>query len=124
MKKYIALLMIFLYSCDSWAEPVVKYIEKNTPAPYSGYLFTPDGERKLRLTDQELNYYKSLNESLTTINKAQEDNLNKFQQKIDLKDKRIDDLENKDPKWLQLAAFVLGAFVTTVLVFGVGHTQK
>lgn len=53
---------LFLMSLNSFAE--VRYVEKNQPAPYSGYLFDVEAEKKNRLSLVDLDYFKLKSESL------------------------------------------------------------
>ena len=117
---------MFVYSHQIYADTAVTYLEKDKPAPYTGYLFTPSKEKELRLLDSETTYYKALTNSLQIINKAQEDNLNKYNERIELRDKRIDTLETQENyQWLKtMGAFALGCLITTTLVFGVGNSLK
>lgn len=66
MMKLILALMI-VSSCVSNAEPLsVKYLQKDKPAPFTGYLFTPEQEKFVR-------YKVEQNEILNNITKKQEE---------------------------------------------------
>ena len=123
MKKFILILFILFYTINStYADPVV-FLKKGEQAPNDGFLFDRQKEQQLRLTNQELDYYKSLSTSLSNINKLQEDNLSKFDEKIKLRDERIEDLR-KTNYWTTLGSFVLGCAITTLIVFGVSNVQN
>jgi hypothetical protein len=120
MKRWVAALL--LVSHTAVAEPVV-YLPKGSITPYDGFLFDRKREADLRLVDQELSYYKALNASLTNINKLQEDNLSKFDEKIKIRDEKIEE-QRKSNLWITFGSFMLGCAVTTLLVFGVSNVQK
>lgn len=66
MMKLILVLMTVL-SCVSNAETLpVQYLQKNNPAPFTGYLFTPEQEKFIRHKVEQ-------NEILINITKKQEE---------------------------------------------------
>lgn len=62
--KYLSLLLAIIFSINCWAQDVV-YIEKGTPAPYSGQLFTNKKALEIRKQLIERDQFKLFNEALT-----------------------------------------------------------
>jgi hypothetical protein len=65
MKKMLKIFLTFsmILSTKSNAESTV-FIEKDTPAPFSGYLFTEQAGKELKLKLVDLEYFKQLSTSL------------------------------------------------------------
>lgn len=61
MKNLIVIFLIF--SSLVYADDGVIYLDKDKPAPFSGFLFSPEKEQIARFALKELDYYKALNES-------------------------------------------------------------
>lgn len=59
MNKLITIMLLISYSVTAQ----VKYIEKDTPAPYTGYLFSPDKELEAKNAMLDVEYYKALDAS-------------------------------------------------------------
>lgn len=120
MQKFLCYLLIFLYSFNIYCDDTVVYLEEGKPAPYTGYLFNPTKEKELRLLDVNLTYYKSFSESLQNINKAQEDNLKQMDYRLTLRDKRIEELtDRQDGIWGKIGFFILGSVITGLVSYGV-----
>jgi hypothetical protein len=120
--------MILCFSVSSIAQ--VKYVEKGTPAPYTGYLFTPEKEKETRFKLIDLDYYKKLSE----INTARLDNAHK---QNELLSKQVDLWQNHSKElskelatnesrsfWKNILYFGLGAIITVGLTYSVNQASK
>lgn len=126
--KYL-ILIAFLFSSLTAHADDVKYLKQGETAPFTGYLFTPEKERELRLMDVDYKFVKDLNLSLTNINKVYEDNTKILEERITNKDKQIDNLterlsEKSDGILSKIGMFLLGAAVTTGIAYGVAKATK
>lgn len=106
----------------------VKYLKVGDPAPYEGYLFTSDHEKRYRLLDQEQDYQKQINISLTNINKSYQSNETVMQQRIENQQQQISHLndrlsDSKDGFLSKAAYFVFGAILTGFIAYGVYRTK-
>lgn len=101
----------------------VKYIDKGTAAPYSGYLFTVDAELENR---QKLIDY-SINKQQLELYRQNEEILTK---QVELWRGQSRDLSLELVKkermsfWQNTLYFALGAVVTTGLAFGVSRAIR
>lgn len=119
MKKLISLLLLTSIPFQALADQVV-YLPKDTPAPYTGYLFDREKAEKIRLLDlnyqeatKKVDYYKTDNDlyEKRLVNlRSQNDNL--AQQNVELRENSI---------WSKLGFFVLGAAATTAIAIGVSR---
>lgn len=118
MKKYL-LLGLFL---ANQAIADVQFIDKDKPAPFSGYIFSTDAELKNRQSLMELDYYHK------TV-PLYEDNIKKLQQQSDLWQKQSQDLaltlvkQENHSFYQNLIYFSLGALLTTAIVYGVNKAS-
>lgn len=127
MNNFLCKLLIItcvLNTSVCYAQQDVVSLNLGDKAPFTGYLFDKSKEQQLRLDEQNLNYYKSLSESLSNINKAQEDNLSKMEDRISIRDHEIDNLskrasENDNSLFTKAGFFILGCLVTGFVSYGV-----
>lgn len=123
--KSIYLLTFLLISSTSIACDPVKYLEKGSPAPCTGYLFTPEKEKEVRLKVVELEYEKELN-----ISKSKQIEL--YKQELQFSDERLklwntealslnkELVKRQNNDFLKSALFfLLGAAVTTGITYAV-----
>lgn len=131
MKQIInSLLALSLFFNSVVAQAEIKYLEKGNVAPYTGYLFTPDHEKRYRLIDQELEYYKKTSQLNEDLNKLFESKVKVMDDRILIRDQQIDTLskrltESKEGEFFtKLGFFILGALVTTGVAFGVSRAIR
>jgi len=112
-------LLLIITPVNTFAEDVIK-LDKGTPAPYTGYLFSPETEQKARLSVKELSYYKELN----IIN---EEALNLYSKRLTLTDTENLQLRDTIRKqedvnfWKNTLYFVFGAVITGAIAIGVNR---
>lgn len=128
MKQIICTLLILLYSVNVLGDDI-KYLPKDTPAPFAGYLISPDFELKFRLMDKELDYMKKVNEGNLRIIKGQEDSLTIMDQRIVNQHKQIDNLVNsvareKNDMLSNVGFFLLGSIITGLIGYGIYRGTK
>lgn len=108
----------------------VKYVEKGEPAPFTGYLFTPEKEGEVRQDVESLKYYKLLDESNQRIIALKDKELAAVNANYAIWQKQSEQLskELEDAKsnsfWRQTLYFGLGALLTTGLAFAVNKSTK
>jgi hypothetical protein len=93
-----------------------KYITKDTPAPFTGFLITVDKAEKIRLMDIDLRLSNTTNEILTKQNdllKGQVDHLSK--ELVDSRDSNI---------WGKIGFFLIGAVLTGGIAIGVSRAVR
>lgn len=112
MKKLIAFLLVFSASANE-----VKYIKKDAPAPYDGYLFDIEAEQKVQYKLLERNQFEQqikLYEENTVIYKAQMDDWKNIAQE---NTERLIKLE-RNTFWQNALFFGLGVLATSALAIG------
>lgn len=126
MKNLI--LILCLSSYNTFAQ--VKYVEKGEPAPFTGYLFTPEKESEVRQQVESLKYFKLLDESNQRIIQLKDRELELiknqgvlWQQQADQLSKQLEEAR-AGSFWRQTLYFGLGALVTTGLAFAVNQSSK
>lgn len=121
-------LILFILSTQLAFAQDVSYLEKGSPAPYTGYLFSPQKEREIRLTTETLKYCDKSKEMALSIlqdyetkDKITADRMNLRDQQIDSLSKRL--VDAKDDSFLSKAGFfILGALVTGGIAYGLTRT--
>ncbi len=118
-----------ILSLKSNAESTV-FIEKDTPAPFSGYLFTQEAGKELKLKLVDLEYFKQLSTSLQ--------NQVDLYVKLDLKSQeKLTVLSEQNDKlaktaynassfnaWEKFGYFTLGVLATVLAAFAVKQAIK
>jgi len=104
--KYIIGLFLMLFTQASAAN--VTYLEQGAKAPYSGYLFTPEKEKEVRV---KIQLYDTQEDLLNILQKRLD---NQLDQNVVLSDR----LEKRETTefYKNLIYFALGVYVTTVAV--------
>lgn len=120
--KILSLLLVLLLSFDIAAQ--VKYIEKDTPAPYSGFLFTPEKTKSVRKEliekDKLTIFNKALRKSLQIQVKVinnQKEQVNILKEQNTKLVKEID-RERSVSNFERSVWFILGVTVTGFAVYG------
>jgi len=120
------LLLFILLTQTALAQDVV-YLDKGQAAPQAGYLFAPRKEKEVRLKLEELDYCDKSKELLRTLNGEYKNKDNLLEQRLDLRNKEIDNLskqvaeQNNNKFLLNFGFFSLGIAVTTAVVYGVSR---
>lgn len=137
MKKILVTLLTSLTIVNSYAQtptpaPIISangennevvFIQKDTEAPFTGYLFTPNNASKIKAELIQLDYYKQLElsyEKSIDLYKKNEDIYNfKVNTLLEQNDKLADALyKSKDrDTWENRFWFVAGIFVTGSAVY-------
>lgn len=125
MRSIITLLLI-----SATATAQVQYIQKDTPAPYSGYLFTIEAEKANRKSLLDLDVYKELDASNKRMlelrvqeNKILDSQYQLWKGQSESLSKQLVSARN-DTFWHSLLYFSLGCLVTTGLAFAVNKATK
>lgn len=121
--RYLAFFCIIFYS-SSVALADMKFIPKDTPAPYAGYLFDEESAQKVRLSLLELDYQKEFNASLLNTIKLKDENIEIADNRVKLYQeqtvKLAQDLQDQKSKdfWNNFLYFGLGVVTAGVLAIG------
>lgn len=114
------ILLIILTSLISnlcYANDVI-YLEKDKPAPYDGFLFTPDKTKDTRIKLLERSTFEGLNDSLSKTNTLLEANVKSKDQQLTLVMDRNNQLaetirsQQSMNNWEKAAYFVAGVLIT------------
>lgn len=123
MNKIFTIFMLICLLLTYVRADEVKFIKKDEPAPYEGYLFSPEKEKEVRYTTKRL-------ETVENLNQLQEEKVFLYEKRLEIRDKQLDALSNrvvdeKNDSFLSKAGmFILGALVTTGIVFGVQKVSR
>ena len=125
MKSFLCLLLI-----SSTALGQVVHLDKGTPAPVEGYLFSLDAEKANRKSLLDLDIYKELDaSSKRMLDLKTQENTILTQQYVLWKDqsaslsKQLVSARN-DTFWHSLLYFSLGCIITTGLAYGVNKATR
>lgn len=121
---------VFLGLFLSFNAMAVTIVEKGQPSPYKGYLFTEQEEQALRNQSIELEADKKRIEILLEQSKIYESNQKIMQEQVTLWRDQAHNLAKINAEkqelqfWKNTFFFVLGAGLTTAIVYGVSQAQK
>jgi len=126
MKNLLIITMLLIFNGSFACDPV-KFVEKGNPAPCSGYLFTPEKEREIRLQLVELEFEKQL-----VISKDRQIELHKQENKliterydlwrVEAKELSSDlSKERNNNFWRNTLYFALGMIITTGVTYAVNQ---
>lgn len=128
VNKLISIILILFTAFPAFAEEAY-YLEKTKPAPYTGFLFSPEKTQEIRKTYLEHENYKLINESLKSsldfqvnIIKQKSEQLNLSMERNtvlakELRDERsMGDLE-------RIGWFALGIIATGVAGYGISRIK-
>lgn len=119
----IFLIVLSLISSPVYAENAV-YLEKDKPAPFTGFLITEQKAKEYQLTDIKLTEVTALNESLKKSLVLQQDVINLTNKKADLAVSGMERLSKQlyDERGLtsyeRLLWFGLGVVAVGIAVYG------
>lgn len=123
------LVFLLIISTRSNADPVA-FVEKDTPAPFSGFLFTPDQAKEMRVKLLERDYYFEVSESLektvTNYNTIVDGEREKNKMLLEQNTKLIKDYQSmKDTSDLQkILWFSIGVAATVLGLYGLKQTLR
>lgn len=101
----------------------VKFIEKDTPAPYSGFLYTREESQKLRLELIEADFNRKELDALKKQNELLMDMASNWRtQSKQLSDELV--RKERNSFWQNTLYFSLGALLTGAIAIGTYHAVK
>ena len=127
--KTLAYILLFTLSAQAFCDDVL-YVQKGVPAPITGYLFSSDREKALRLTDENLSICTTKTDLLQKKADLTTDMLNLSSQRADLYQKNSEALSKElqshtsDSFWKNSLYFLGGALVTGLIAAGVSHAVR
>lgn len=108
------------------AEDNVVYLEKGSPSPFSGFLFQPTEQKRLRLLDEENNFNKQRVELLNNIIDNQKKDALVYEQRLTNFKEQNDKLSqaNQSSDFLNKTIyFIAGSVITGLIGYGVYKTK-
>jgi hypothetical protein len=115
--KSIVALMLILSIQSAKCDDAV-FLPINKPAPFTGYLITPDKANSIRNDSIDLSTQVHVNSNLTQENALLNQRLTNSQQQGDYLSKQL--VSERDSSFLSKAAFfVFGAAVTGLISYGI-----
>lgn len=118
MNKLVNIVTIFILSTQVALAGQVTAIQKGAPAPYEGVLFDIEAANDLRKKDLDFSFGQKQNEYLTKENGL-------LNQRVDLAQKEIQHLNDKNSSFLGVSGGFIGGVITTVLItFAVSKVSK
>lgn len=128
MQKLLSVILFLSYSLSAGAQ--VTYVEKNTPAPYTGYLFTPQAELDNRKLLEERKTLLIKDENNQTIIELKNKLITDTQAQADLWHEHSNEMAKELARresnafWRSAGFFTLGAGVTLLLVKAVAQVAR
>ena len=136
MTQLVKIILIFqIVICNNFVmasdcrEPIT-LIEKGTPTPCTGFLYSPYADAQAEADHRDLKYYKLINERLTERQEL-------MQKQSQILDKRLklymdqshslsQELQQKESRseWSKIGWFFLGIGLTGVAVYGAGQLNN
>ncbi len=124
--KYLVLSTYLITNITLACDPVAR-IEKGEPSPCTGYVFSVEKEKEVRLRINDLDYYKSVAESKDReVNLFKEENQllteksTLWKNETETQAKALAS-ERSYSFWKSAAFFTLGALLTTGITYAVNH---
>jgi hypothetical protein len=102
----------------------VKYLEQGQAAPFTGYLVSPDMEKKFRLMDKKLEFSTQLNTSYENLLKSYEANDMIQNKRIEICQKQNEKLLNGTTKLDGIPMFLVGAATAILIMFAHGKINS
>jgi len=125
MEKVISLFISILLVCNvslaNCPKPVT-LLDEGTPAPCTGFLFSPEQEKLVYQATEDAKYYKLLSEKLTERQALQAEQITIMDQRLQLYMNQSNELakelnnEKNDDFWHKTLYFGLGIVVTGLAV--------
>jgi hypothetical protein len=127
-KKLVPFLCVLLISSNSFAQ--VSLIQKDQPAPYTGYLFSLKSEQENKIQLLQGDFYKEQHNLDQEIMNIQKEKIKELDLQVGMWKVQVDDLslrlsKQEDNNFLKSTLYFLaGAVLTGVIVFGVNKASK
>jgi hypothetical protein len=128
LMKTQTLFLALLTSLNALGQ--VQYLPKDAPAPYSGFLFTPEAEKANRARLLERDYFEQLDIQNKQLIQLQITQTTLVQEQSNLWKAQSENLAKQlaavkeNTFWKNLLYFSLGSILTTAIVFGVNKASK
>lgn len=120
--KYLSILLLFSLSVNALADEAV-YLNKSDPAPFAGYLLTPDKATKVYNLNLELQSEQKINSLMMQEQDVYAKRLTNAQTENDQLSKQL--VSQQDKSFVsKVGYFVLGAVLTGLISYGAMRTLK
>lgn len=122
-------LIVSLTSNFCYAEDVIR-LEKDKPAPFTGFLFTDEKAKEVRIKLLERDFYKETSESFEKSNSFLKQNSTLKDEQIKIIMERNDNLakalrdERSMNTWERIGWFTLGVVATGAALYGLKQVTK
>lgn len=126
---FLNFLIVSLINNLCYAEDVIR-LEKDKPAPFTGYLFTDSKTKEIRIQLLEREAYKELNESLEKTNSLYKQNTEMKDQQIKIITEQNTNLaknlreERSTSNWERFMWFGLGVLATGAALHGLKEIAR
>jgi hypothetical protein len=136
MSQIVKIILIFniaiwnSFAMASDCQESVTLLDKGTPAPCTGFLFSPDAEAQAASDARDAKYYKLINEKLELrhdLMLEQNEILDKrLKLYMDQSHTLATELHKKESRstWEKVGWFVLGIGVTGLAIYGAGQLNN
>lgn len=112
-----------MFNSVAFAQSDARYLKQNEPAPFTGYLITPDKAESVRVMKIELDSEKKINSLLLDEQKIYEQRLNLSKDHVESLSKQLADRGN-NPTLLVIGGFTVGAVITGLVAYGVARSIR
>lgn len=132
-KQFTNLLVIILFSCNVMAtdcKEAVSLLNEGEKASCTGFLFSPDAEKKASQAYEDSKYYKELSDLLNKRNQATNDEIKILDERLKLYQDQsfllAQEVQKKEKEdfWQKTLYFGLGILATGIAVYGAGQLNK
>lgn len=126
--KILSILLVLLLSFSAFSQ--VKYIEKETPAPYNGFLFTVKKTKEVRKELIEKDQLKIFNEALKETLKLKDEVIGKQTGQVEIlktqNEKLAKQIDNDKSlsRFQKTLWFTAGVLATSLAVYGASQLVK
>jgi len=130
MKSLAVLLISILLVGQPCLADDVKFVRQGEPSPFTGYLFSVEKEKELRLLDQKLEFANMKVDLLKKSNELQNEMLTISAQRSEMYKTNSDSLSKQladhksDNFWKNTLYFSLGAVLSGVVAYGVSRSVR
>jgi hypothetical protein len=126
--RWLTILLICLNLNNAIADVV--FLDKNKPAPFSGYLFGEEEAQNARNAVIDRDRYRLLSDSLQHTVNLQSENIKLEEKRVELYKTKTDELAKElysartVNNWERVGWFILGIAATTAAGYAISHVSR
>lgn len=127
------LLILTILPCQGWAvecSQSVSLLEENQKAPCTGYLFSPNAEKKASQAVEDVKYYKELSDLYKKRTDLTNQEITVLEERLALYSKASTELakevnrKSSEDFWQKTFYFSLGVVATGLIYYAASKTQN